>query len=125
MGDELGDRSTHRVAERDGAAAVEAEHAQQCGGVVGAVLEREGLTRTHAAPVSAVVEGHHTVVGGERRVGGEEVEVCADGPAVQQQHDGGIRAPRDGAGVAYENLAALRQEHHAPGRQRRRHRCGG
>ena len=77
---ELGDRPTHRVADRDDA--IEAERGGEGGDVVGALLETERLRRSDATAVAAVVEGDDVEVGGQRGVARPPVEVSRRGPAV-------------------------------------------
>ena len=82
--DELRDRSTHRVADRD-----EAAHAELVGegdDVVGAVLETEHPARANAAAVAPVVESEHPVVRCEGTVRRVPVEVRGRAETVQQDN---------------------------------------
>jgi hypothetical protein len=113
---ELGDRATHRVADRH--EAVDAELAGQRGDVVGTVLEPERLDRAQAAAMTAVVDGEHAEALGERVEAGVPVEVGGRRPAVQQDQHGRPRRPGE---LADERAAPTRQPHVPTGRQPR---CG-
>ena len=128
-----GDRPAHREADHDDGP-VHAEDGEESGGVVGAVLQREGGAGPQAPAVTPVIEGHHPVAAGQFAVEGEEVQVGADRPAVQKEDGrgggaahwpylpvvpaGGRRRP----GVPDEDLPAARQRDHLTRRQRRRER---
>ena len=87
--EELGDRTTHRVADHRGT--VDSDGPQQGCSVVGAVLQPEPTPVTQAVgAVAVVVPGDDPEALGQRRVHTTPVEVGADGPAVEQQHDRGI-----------------------------------
>ena len=113
-GEQLRDRAPHRVAGDQGLP--DAEHVEQRGRVVGAVLQPERRAAAQAAPVPAQVGGEHPVAGpGQRGVLAAPVQVAGEHPPVhEQQHRPGA------AGVAQEHLAAVRQHDGAAGRQGQR-----
>ena len=82
--DELGDRAAHRVADDDGL--VDPEHVEGGDGVVGAVGQPDRRVGADPAAVTAVVDGHHPVALGQRRVGREPVGVGGHPEAVEQEH---------------------------------------
>jgi hypothetical protein len=116
-----GDRAAHRVAHDDGP--LEPELVEQGGGVVGAVLEGEGRAGPQAAAVTPVVEGDDAVAAGQLGEDGEEVDVGAGRPPVEEQD--GRAVDRRRAGVADEGFAAAREEDDATRRQGRRDRSAG
>ena len=118
--DELSDRTTHRVTDRDDL--VDAEHVAHGKCIVGAVLQAEGLLRTDAAAVAAVIERNHSIMTRERPVTREPVEVRARCPAVQQQQGRRVGWPGHGA---HEGGASSGQLHRRPVRHVRhvRGRC--
>ena len=109
------DRAAHRVA--DGDRRPELELVEEGGGVVGRILQRERGRAPQPAPVAAVVDADERVAGGQRLVGGDELQVDRRRPAVQQQHDRRFRI-----GVAVdpgEQLAAALDPHQPSLRQPR------
>ena len=102
--DQLGHRATHRIT--DGDEPFDAERIAQRDGIVGTVLEPERLSRPDATAVAAVVDRDHPEMAGERFVGGEPVEVCRCGPAVQQQQ---CRRAWWAVETAHERGASARQ----------------
>ena len=112
---ELRDRPAHRVA--DGDRLVDAEHVEGGDGVVGAVGQAHGPVGADAPTVATVVDGHHAVALGQRRVRGEPVGVGRHPDAVQEQH--GRRAGGRGL-VADEGRAPARQLERTARQQRRR-----
>ena len=111
---ELRDGPAHRVADDD--RPVDAEHVQRRHRIVGAVGEAHRALGTDAATVTAVVDGHHAVVLGQRGVGGEPVGVGGDPDAVQEEDR--RCAGRRGL-VADEGRPAPRQLQRTTGRQPR------
>ena len=106
LGDELGDCTTHRVA--DGDERADTEHVGDRGHVVGAVFEAETFRRSQSATVAAVVGGEHAEVLAERLETGEPVQVGGRGPAVQQnERRGTARAGH----FAHEGASAPDQFH--------------
>ena len=100
MGQQERDRASHRVADRHRPG--DAEGGEECGRVVGAVLETQRCVGAQASAVAAIVERDHAVVR-ESRIHGEEVHVGRCTPTMQQKHR---RSPTPG--VAHEQLAATR-----------------
>ena len=82
---ELGDRSTHRVADQDRRAG--AERVEQRGDVVGASFQRELVVTHDAAPVSAMVDGDDPIVRVQVIEERRPVETARREQAVEQ-HDG-------------------------------------
>ena len=83
------------------------------GGVVGHVLELEPLRRAQPAAVATVVDADDVVLGAQRPVGGDELEVARRRPAVQQQDRGPVGVVV--AVVADEELAATLDAHDQSG----------
>jgi hypothetical protein len=103
---QLRDRAAHGVADDDGA--LDAEHLEQRGGVVGRVAHPERAPRADAAPVTAVVEGDDVQPlvpkRAERR---EPVEIGVGRPPVQEQDR---RRPGSAFDLANPGAAATGQD---------------
>ena len=100
---QLGDRATHRVADRD--EPVDPERVGDGDDVVGDVVETERSLAADPASVTPVVVGEHVVVLGERSVARVPVDVGSRGPAVEQGDR--RRAGRSGELTQMDRAASL------------------
>jgi hypothetical protein len=99
------DRPTHRVTNGDHRCNAEVLH--ECRGIIGRVDQLELVLTADSATMATVIDGDERVVLGERLVGGEELQIGAGRPAVQQQQ--GRRGRVGVAVVAEEDLTASRK----------------